>query len=126
MPWEINPTGSFTPDDFNYAVPNGYVDQGNAVSVTPTPVGGAGLALGNVHPNPTMGAARVAVASPSDALVTVRVYDVTGRVVATVAEGARLDGRTVEIDTRDLAAGLYLVRADSGAEVATARFTVVR
>ena len=126
LPWEINPTGPFTPDDFSYAVPNGYVDQGNAVSVTPRPVGGATLALGNVRPNPTMGLARFEVAAAPGALVTVRVYDVTGRVVATVVEDGAVAGRTLQLDTAGLAAGLYLVRADSGAEVATARFTVVR
>ena len=125
MPWEINPTGPFQPGDIAYSVPNGYNDQGNAVS-TPTGPAGGELALGNVYPNPTTGQARVLVSGRADARVTVRVYDVTGRVVATVAEDAAIDGRPLEFNVSGLAAGLYLVRADSESGVATQRLTVVR
>ena len=125
LPWETNPTGTFTPGQVRFSVPNGYVDRGNAVAVTGGPETGE-FALGNVYPNPTAGTARVVVSGRADARVTVRVYDVTGRVVGTVAEDALVDGRPLEIDTRGLAAGLYLVRADSESGVATARLTVVR
>ena len=125
MPWEVNPTGPFSPDDFDYAVPNGYNDQGNAVSTPTAPTGGE-LALGNVYPNPTTGTARVVVSGRADARVSVRVYDVTGRVVATVAEDVAIDGRPLEFDVSGLASGLYLVRADSESGVATQRLTVVR
>ena len=127
LPWEINPEGNLQPGDVRFSVRNGYVDAGQAVSnETDVPSFASELALGNVYPNPTMGTAHVAVSAPADARVTVRVYDVTGRVVGTVVEGALVDGRPLEIDTRGLAAGLYLVRADSESGVATTRLTVVR
>ena len=68
--------------------------------------------------------ARVVVRS--DAPVTVRVYDVTGRVVADVVEDALVSGRPLEIDMNGLAAGLYLVRAESAEGVAVRSLTVVR
>ena len=126
LPWEVNPEGTIQPGDVPFSVRNGYVDAGQAVAnETDGPVASA-LSLGNVYPNPATGTARVVVSSRADARVTVRVYDVTGRVVGTVVEGALVSERPLEIDTRGLAAGLYLVRADSESGVATARLTVVR
>ncbi len=85
------------------------------------------LALGAVYPNPAAGVARMSVSLARDAAVTIRVYDVTGRLVATVAQDAYLQsGQTVELDTRSLAAGLYVVRAEADGDVATRRLTVVR
>ena len=125
LPWEINPTGPFEPGRWPFSAPNGFNDTGNAVANEGGPRSGE-LALGNVYPNPTTGMARVVVSGRADARVTVRLYDVTGRVVGLVAQDAAIDGRPLEIDTRGLAAGLYLVRADSESGVATARLTVVR
>lgn len=126
VPWEINPTGPFEPGDIQFSVANGFVDQGLIVANEDGPGRSGDLALGAVYPNPTAGTARVAVTAPSDALVTVRVYDVTGRVVAEVIENAVVSGQVLDIDTRGLAAGLYLVRAESDAGVAVRRLTVVR
>ncbi|PAP76567.1 T9SS type A sorting domain-containing protein [Rubrivirga marina] len=126
MPWEINPTGPFEPGDVQFSVPVGFVDEGLAVSIGDDPSRDGDLALGAVYPNPTTGLARVVVTAPAEAPVTVRVFDVTGRVVARVVEGAFVSGRPLDIDTRGLAAGLYLVRAESEAGVAIRSLTVVR
>ena len=66
------------------------------------------------------------VVGSSDAPVTGRVDDVTGRVVADVVEDALVSGRPLEIDMNGLAAGLYLVRAESAEGVAVRSLTVVR
>ena len=126
VPWEINPTGPFEPGDVQFSVANGFVDEGLIVAIDDDPSRDGDLALGAVYPNPTTGLARVVVEAPADAPVTVRVFDVTGRVVARVAEDAYVSGRPLEIDTRGLAAGLYLVRAESEAGVAVRSLTVVR
>ncbi len=126
LPWEVNPTGPFVAGDWPASVRNGYDDTGNLATSTPTGPASDALSLGNVYPNPTTGTARVVVSGRADARVSVRVYDVTGRVVATVAEDAAIDGRPLEFDVSGLASGLYLVRADSEAGVATQRLTVVR
>jgi len=125
VPWEINPTGSFAPGDIQYSVANGAADGTGPTGVEGSVERGA-LAIGRVHPNPTAGAARVEVSAPADAFVTVRVFDVTGRVVATVAENALVAGRTLDFETTGMAAGLYLVRAEAGGQVASTSFTVVR
>ncbi|WP_420455167.1 T9SS type A sorting domain-containing protein [Rubrivirga sp.] len=126
LPWEINPTGPFVPGEIPFSVPNGYEDVGQNVANE----GGLGvdgdLALGAVYPNPTAGTARVLVTSATGTPVTVRVYDVTGRVVVSVVEDGAVSGRALEIDTHGLAAGLYLVRAESAEGVAVRRMTVVR
>ena len=126
LPWEINPTGPFAPGDIANSVANGYDDRGSRVIDVEGPVSGRALAIGRVFPNPTSGAASVEVTAPADAFVTVRVFDVTGRAVATVVEDALVSGRALSIDTRGMAAGLYLVRAEAGGKVASASFTVVR
>ncbi len=127
LPWEINPTGPFAPGEIPFSVPNGFVDEGQDVAEEDGPGREAGdLALGAVYPNPTAGTARVLVTSAAGAPVTVRVYDVTGRVVVNVVEDGAVSGRALDIDTRGLAAGLYLVRAESAEGVAVRRMTVVR
>ncbi|MEM0963105.1 MAG: T9SS type A sorting domain-containing protein [Bacteroidota bacterium] len=124
VPWEVNPTGTFGPEDFDNSIAVGAADQGGPVSIDEDPIRDGDLVLGAVYPNPTAGIARVVVSS--DAPVTVRVYDVTGRVVADVVEDALVSGRPLEIDMNGLAAGLYLVRAESAEGVAVRSLTVVR
>ncbi len=126
VPWEINPSGPFAPGEIANSVANGFVDTGLVVASERGPVRDGDLTMGAVYPNPTAGTARVLVTSETGAPVSVRVYDVTGRVVATVQESGAVSGRALEIDTRGLAAGVYLVRAESEAGVAVRRMTVVR
>ena len=84
-----------------------------------------------VYPNPSAGQALVAVALPQAAEVSVVVYDVLGRRVATLAEG-RFEAGThrFRFHSTRLPAGMYLVRAEmegpATARVFTARLTVVR
>ena len=126
VPWEINPTGPFEPGDIPFSIANGEAD-GGLVVANEDGLGRSGsLTLGAVYPNPTAGVARFAVTSAPDELVTIRVYDVTGRVVADVVEGASVSGSVLEVDTARLAAGMYLVRAESAQGVAVRRLTVVR
>jgi hypothetical protein len=60
--------------------------------------------------------------------VTVAVYDVLGRRVATLFEGELPGGETkrLRLGVRGLASGVYVVRAVGEAFVATRRLTVVR
>ena len=90
----------------------------------------AGVALA-VGPNPagTSAALRLTLAEGSD--VTVVVYDLLGRVVATPLQGALPAGEhRATLDVGALAPGVYVVRATAntraGAVVQTARLTVAR
>jgi hypothetical protein len=89
-------------------------NDGEPVSV---PVGPApGLALGNAVPNPTAGRASIGYALPSPQSIRLALYDVRGRLVRVLVDGARpagpgvaeWDGRTE--DGVAAAAGLYFYR----------------
>ena len=92
------------------------------------------LALEAVYPNPARSSATVTFALPEAAAVRLAVYDVLGREVAVLAEGAHETGRhAAALDTWMLPAGVYLVRLEvadpgTGADgaVQTRRLTVVR
>ena len=78
-------------------------------------------------PNPAANAARVRFELASAGDVSMKVFDTTGREVATVAEGAFSAAQhTVEADLSGLATGVYVVRLVANGEVATSRIAVVR
>ena len=96
-----------------------------ATAEMPAPEVSAVLAV-RVFPNPTGGAVAVALALAASERVTVHVYDVQGREVAVVHDGAASDGQRFVVPA-GLAPGAYIVRAvtASGAR-ASAGLTVVR
>ncbi len=129
VPWAVNPTGTFTEADFSNAIATGANDPlyGAVIANEGGPGRSGELALGAAYPNPTSGIARMRLSLAGDEAVTVRVFDVTGRLVATVVEDARVrDAQVLEVDTQALAAGLYVVRAEAGGDVVTRRLTVIR
>ena len=127
VPWEVNPTGDIEPGDYATAIAVGQADGGGAVSNEDGPGRSGALALGPVFPNPVSGVARMELSSSLGEAVSVRVYDVTGRLVASVLEGGvAREGQTLSVDTRGWAAGLYVVRAQSETGAVTRRLTVVR
>ncbi len=126
LPWEINPTGPFVPGEIPNSVANGFVDNGTVANEGGPGRAGA-LQLSALMPNPTTGIARMTVRTAEGEVLTVRVYDVMGRLVQTVVEGTRSTGeQQLQVDTQGLAAGVYVVRATSGTSVATRRLTVIR
>ncbi|MEM1041320.1 MAG: T9SS type A sorting domain-containing protein [Bacteroidota bacterium] len=79
------------------------------------------------YPNPTAGRAEVAFALAEAAAVRLVVFDVLGREVAVLAEGAREAGpHTAAFDGSALAAGTYLVRLEAGGVVETQTLTLTR
>ena len=97
-----------------------------AVSVGNGP-GESAVGIVGAYPNPSAGSVRIRfeLATPGDA--SLRLYDLTGRQVATVAEGAfSADVHDVTADLDGLAAGVYVLRLAAGGDVATARIAVVR
>lgn len=76
-------------------------------------------------PNPATGAATVAYTLPAAARVRVAVYDVLGRQVAVLAEGAQAAGaHTAALDASVLPDGPYLVVLDADGARASTRLTV--
>jgi len=87
----------------------------------------AGLRLDAPRPNPTGGVASVSFTLATPTRLTLGVYDLLGRRVAEVADGAFPAGpHALDVDARGLAPGLYLVRLQTPTEAATQRLVVVR
>ena len=85
------------------------------------------FALAQNFPNPARETTTVAftLADPGD--VMLEVFDLSGRKVATVAEGYRPAGENeAMLDTGKLAAGVYIYRLRAGDEVAAKRLAVVK
>jgi hypothetical protein len=78
-------------------------------------------------PNPFTGQARIGFALPEAARVRLAVYDVLGREVIVLVDGAREAGRhEAVLDGGALPAGVYLVRLAAGPFVQAQRVTLVR
>ncbi|MEO5988059.1 MAG: FlgD immunoglobulin-like domain containing protein [Candidatus Eisenbacteria bacterium] len=102
----------------------------STASVTP---GRPLLTLSTPRPNPFTARTTIAFDMPSTAAVTLRILDVTGRVVRTLAAGEGMaSGRHDQVwDGRDdtgggVAAGVYLVRLEAGGRVLTQRVSIMR
>lgn len=87
--------------------------------------------LGEPRPNPTTGTTMLELTLGQPAYVRVAVYDVLGRLAATVFDGARVAGRhEITFDGSALPAGVYvarvLARSDTETATLTRRLTVAR
>ncbi len=79
------------------------------------------------YPNPTRRQATIEYTLPEAGDVTLQVYDVLGRQVATLAEGRKQAGRhTARLETGRLPSGVYFGRLEAGGETRTQKITVVR
>jgi hypothetical protein len=79
------------------------------------------------YPNPMRQQGTLAYALPEAKRVTLRVYDVLGRRVATLAAGRKDAGRhTVRLQTGRLSSGVYFGRLQAGDRTLTQKVTVVR
>ncbi|HEX8385518.1 MAG TPA: T9SS type A sorting domain-containing protein [Rubricoccaceae bacterium] len=87
----------------------------------------AGLALLAPAPNPASTTATLPYTLDVAQTVRLAVYDVLGREVAVVAEGARSAGpHAPSVDVSSLAPGVYVARLTAGGVVLARRFSVVR
>jgi hypothetical protein len=80
-----------------------------------------------VAPNPFQGEAAVTLTLPEPAEATVAVYDVLGRRVALLQDGALAAGpHTFRLDGSSLPPGVYVWRLEVGGRVETGRLTLLR
>ena len=83
--------------------------------------------LDPVYPNPTQRGGTVSFVLAEAAEVRVMVYDVLGRAVAALADGAFEPGaHALTLDAAGLPSGVYLVRLMAGDAVATQQITVLQ
>lgn len=84
------------------------------------------FALGQSYPNPARGATTVPFTLAKGTTVTLELYDLAGRRVATLCEGFRRAGaHAVNVDVATLAAGVYLYQLRAADGAAAARKMVV-
>ena len=85
------------------------------------------FALEAPRPNPARGAATLRYALPAAGTVRVEAFDLLGRRVAVLVDGARPAGwHEARLDASRLGAGVYVVRMTAGTFSAAQRVTVVR
>jgi len=84
-----------------------------------------GLAL-RVAPNPTHGAARLAVTLAEGEDVRVTLHDALGRTVVALERTFGAGPQTLDLDTSGLAPGVYVAHVTAGGVVGSVRFTVAR
>jgi hypothetical protein len=83
-------------------------------------------------PNPFVSGTRIRFALPEPSPVTVRIFNIEGRLVRTLLDGSVPAGRhSVEWNGRDdhgsrVASGLYLYRIDAGAESVRRKMVLLR
>ena len=92
-----------------------------------SPAEAEGLALLPAVPNPAASATELSFTLDAAQDVRLAVYDVLGRQVALVAEGARGAGtHTATVDASRLPSGVYVARLTAGGQTVLRRFTVAR
>ncbi|MCH8523169.1 MAG: T9SS type A sorting domain-containing protein [Balneolales bacterium] len=85
------------------------------------------IMLGQNYPNPFNPTTRIPFTLQESGNVTLEVYDVTGRKVATLMNGMLPAGtHTVSFDARDLSSGLYLYRLSTGSSVEARMMTLIK
>ena len=83
--------------------------------------------LAKTYPNPASSQATIEFALDSSSDVTVAVYDVLGRQVATLVDGRKQAGlHRASVDASTLESGVYFVRMRAGDTTQTQRLTVVK
>ncbi len=83
--------------------------------------------LSNSYPNPFNSTTRIAFGLPEAGKVAVQVFDMTGRLVATLADGNLAAGNHAAVWNADAApAGLYMVKMSAGSFSETRKLTLVK
>lgn len=85
------------------------------------------VALGQNYPNPVATTTAIDFSIASAEAVTLEVFDVTGRRVATLVDGPLTAGHhTVTWDVSGLASGVYIYRLSAGGDVQARQLSVIR
>ncbi len=83
--------------------------------------------ISSVHPNPFNSVTRLTFGLPEMSVVTVAVYDLTGRMVTElVSREMKAGNHTVVWDAKDATTGVYMVRIRSGVQSAVEKIVLVK
>jgi len=85
------------------------------------------FSLSQNYPNPFNPTTKIDYNLPTDANVSLKIYDVTGRLISTLVNEKKLAGYyTKESDAVNIASGVYFYRLQAGSFVDTKRFVVIK
>ncbi|MHB1279357.1 MAG: T9SS type A sorting domain-containing protein [Bacteroidia bacterium] len=76
-----------------------------------------------VYPNPSSGIFKFTLESESDELITIRVYDASGKLVVSKTGGHAFE--EIHIDASELTAGIYMAVVSQGELTKTVKLTKV-
>ncbi|MCK4250694.1 T9SS type A sorting domain-containing protein [candidate division WOR-3 bacterium] len=80
-----------------------------------------------IYPNPTRGNLRIRFNSPDEQKVTIKLYDVTGRLVNEIFNGkAKIGINEMPIMAANYAAGIYFIRIETDKEIITEKFIMLK
>jgi photosystem II stability/assembly factor-like uncharacterized protein len=86
-----------------------------------------GLELGRIFPNPTKRGATIDFTLPQTGRVTLKVYDVAGREVATLESATLQAGRhSRQLDARTWSSGVYFARLEANGQSLSRRLVVAK
>jgi hypothetical protein len=123
----VNFNNDFTGDQWNFA-PDKTITVKTATAVRETPGVPSGFALAQNYPNPFNPATTISFQVMRAGRVSLDVFDVRGRLVATLVDGQREPGSYTSRFTADrLPSGVYYYRlAADGVEIQTRKMTLLR
>jgi len=86
------------------------------------------ITLNQNYPNPFNPSTTISFELPAAQAVTINVYDITGRQVATLVNGQRFSAgqNAINFDASSLASGVYIYRLTSGAVQLTRKMTLIK
>jgi hypothetical protein len=93
---------------------------------------GPGIALGPIRPNPFLARTEISFSLEEPDAISLAVYDITGRLVRTLARGPYPAGRTMVFwdgrndSGRRVSSGVYFSRLDAAGQVRTRRMVFLR
>lgn len=79
------------------------------------------------YPNPFNPSTNISFSVPSNGFVKLKVFDITGREVATLINESKTSGEySVRFDARNLASGIYIYRIQFSGNVITKKMTLIK
>ena len=85
--------------------------------------------LGTAYPNPFNPTTNLQLVLPETGYVSVKIYNLVGQEVATLAEGimeSNSIGYTLQWNASNMASGVYLVRAEVAGQVSTQKLMLLK
>ncbi len=100
----------------------------SAASSVPSDAGASGMTLGAAYPNPSRGETTVRFTLPRPSTISMRVLDLLGNEVLSVARDRQFDAGegSITFDVKNLSSGTYIYSISDGTTVRTDRMQVVR